>query len=127
MTQLLESKGYRVELWVVTGAFLFNENNEKTIVAVNLKKPEDPLDTVSLINIVAGWFFRTFTFKRYEMITESLGYTMRPSLGQASTPTMKELHQITSDPHKIYVSDVFKLSAAREVIEAELQRYAKEE
>lgn len=57
LTQLLEVKGYSVELWVVNGSNLYDDKPGKSVqTACCLKRCSDPLDSSTFINTVACWF-----------------------------------------------------------------------
>lgn len=59
LTELLERAGYRVDLWGGrTGTNVYTDKSWQCF-AVQLKRPEDPLDRSAVVNAVSGWFYRT--------------------------------------------------------------------
>ena len=122
LTQILEEKGYKVELWVINGSNLYREVNVMT--ACRLKRPQDPLDVSTLINTVSGWFYRTAIFTLLETICEKEGQYKNSGYGNAYTANESELDLITVDELRLYSSGVFTFDGAVSLIEAQMLKLA---
>lgn len=127
LTHHLEAKGYTVEVWVVNGSSLFlNHPHKKVMTGCRLKRHSDPLDVSTLINGVAGWYYRTVVFTMLRTIGKKEEEATHPGLGRPAPPGPADLRVITADIHPIYSSGVYSFSAARDMVVAELNRVAKE-
>lgn len=127
LTKVLEEKGYSVELWVVNGSKLYRNENTQVMTACNLKKCSDPLDTSTLINTVAGWFYRTVIFTLLYTICDQQGKRPEIGLGRCYTPDQNDLDKLTTDANRVYVSGVFSFDGAMDVIQSELAKLADKE
>jgi hypothetical protein len=127
LTRILEERGYRVELWVVNGSYLFSGRQTPVMTACKLKACEDPLDLSTLVNTIGGWFYRTVTFTTLYTICEIAGQTPAHALGSAYYPTEKDLDLISTDPVRIYSSGVFSRDGALDMIRARLQDFVQAE
>ncbi len=65
LADLLEACGYRVELWAVNYCIRAYRDGSSVFQAVRLKPSESPVDIASLVNGIAGWFYRTVVFQSY--------------------------------------------------------------
>jgi hypothetical protein len=65
LADLLESCGYRVELWGAAYNPGGYADGSDAFQAVRLKPSESPVDIASLVNGIAGWFYRTVLFQSY--------------------------------------------------------------
>ncbi len=124
LTYLLEEKGYSVELWVTHGSTFFANRSYPGILAACLKRTSDPLDMSSLVNSVAGWFYRTVIFTLMRTICNKTGEALCPSLGQVRNPTETDLDEITPDALRIYSTGVFTFNGSINLMEAELGKLA---
>lgn len=125
LAQILEQRGYLVELWIVDAGKLFADSQNQVIIACNLKRPQDPLDVSTLVNVASGWFYRTVTFTLMASICEKTGHPLSPGLGRVYMPKPADLDAITPDELRIFSAGVFTFSGAVQVIEREMQRFAK--
>lgn len=124
LTQLLEEKGYRVELWVINGSSLFLNYPRKAIItACKLKNCSDPMDMSTLVNTVSGWFYRTATFTLLRTICRKQDQEMHPALGTAMEPVPADLDMVSMDDLRIYSSGAFSFNGALAQIRAELARF----
>lgn len=65
LAELLEQSGYRVELWttcVTTDMCLDGINGA---ISTCVKRPHEPLDTVTMLNLISGWGLRTLWFNSF--------------------------------------------------------------
>jgi hypothetical protein len=80
LSDLLEACGYRVELWAVNYCTSGYRDGSSAFQAVRLKASESPVDIASLVNGIAGWFYRTVVFQSYHVEkpkpTNGLGHCM---------------------------------------------------
>jgi hypothetical protein len=127
LTEVLEQKGYAVELWVVNGSKLYKGENTKVLTACNLKKCSDPLDTSTLINTVAGWFYRAVIFTLLYTICDEQGKQPEYGLGRCTTPTQNNLDKLTTDANRVYIAGVFSFDGAMSVVQAELKNLAEKD
>ncbi len=67
LADLLEACGYRVELWAVNYCTSGYRDGSSAFQAVQLKARESPVDIASLVNGIAGWFYRTVVFQSYHV------------------------------------------------------------
>jgi hypothetical protein len=67
LADLLEVCGYRVELWAVNYAARGYRDESTAFQAVCLKASASPVDIATLVNGIAGWFFRTVVFQSYHV------------------------------------------------------------
>lgn len=124
LTHILEEKGYSVELWVVAGSNLFANRNYPCVQACCLKKTSDPLDAATLVNTVAGWFYRTVTFTLMRTICAKTGETRSSGYGNVYTCNEDDLDQITPDALRIFSAGVFTFNGAVTLMEAQLGKLA---
>lgn len=124
LTHLLEEKGYSVELWVVAGSTLFANKSYPCMQACCLKKTSDLLDMSTLVNTVAGWFYRTVTFTLMNTICNKTGERMSDGYGRVYNPTEVDLDQITPDALRIYSTGVFTFNGAVSLMETGLGKLA---
>jgi len=61
-TRILESAGYRVDLWLVSHSHENYYDDCDDLLAINLKQPGTPLNLSSIITATSGWFYRTAIF-----------------------------------------------------------------
>lgn len=127
LTKLLEDRGYKVELWVVNGTELYSGKDTKVCTACCLKRCSDPLDTSTLINTVAGWFYRTATFGLLNTICSKEGESVANGYGTCYTPKPQDLDELSRDELRIYSSGVYTFSGALDCIKAEVARFASKE
>jgi len=71
LADLLEKQGHRVELWAADRGLNAYENRYGSFQAVCLKQADEPLDLVSVVNAVSGWFYRTIFFQDLKSETGS--------------------------------------------------------
>ena len=124
LTHILESKGYSVELWVTNGATFFANKPYPGVTACCLKRTSDPLDMSTLVNTVAGWFYRTVTFTLMDTICAKTHETCSSGYGCVYNPTETDLDEITPDALRIYSSGVFTFNGAISLMESELGKLA---
>lgn len=124
LTQILEEKGYQVEVIVVNGSRLFAEDAYPVVTAVRLKAPSDPLDTSTLVNAVAGWFYRTATFTLMYTLCKRHGKTPQWGLGSCYSCKEADLDLLTPDDQRIYSCGIFTFNGAADLMIGELQRLA---
>jgi hypothetical protein len=116
LANLLEAAGYSVEIWTCDSMDCAFKNGDAILNATKVKRADQPLDTATIVNSLAGWFYRTVTFEshytvegRRDVVT-SMGY---PKALSAASP---ELQQITEGADTIVVDGVFDRSAAIELV-----------
>jgi hypothetical protein len=124
LTQILEDKGYKVEVIMVNGTYLYQGKNFPVVTACRLKAPGDPLDTSSLINAVAGWFYRTACFTLMRTFAKLDGEQLAWGLGTVYTCRAADLDVLTPDESRIFASSVFTFNGAANLMVAELERLA---
>jgi hypothetical protein len=122
LTKILESKGYSVELWVVNGCKLFMGLSTRVMSSCCLKRCMDPLDMSTLINVVAGWFYRTVTFTLYETMCKKYNQKVEDGFGPPLSPTQIDLDHITNDMLRIYSSGVYAFNGAVSCLTHELEK-----
>ncbi len=122
LTEILEEKGYSVNLWVVNGTELYEGSSRPIMTACCLKRCSDPLDSSTLINTVAGWFYRTVTFTLLFTICGKQGKKPAMGLGKCHTPSQDELDYITPDELRMYLAGVFSFDGTISAIRHELNR-----
>jgi hypothetical protein len=93
LSDLLEAAGFRVELWAANYVARGYRDGSDAFQAVRLKASESPVDIATLVNGIAGWFFRTVVFQVYHAETaatptDSLG---TPRTIHAELPEVQEL------------------------------------
>ena len=123
LTKLLEEKGYRVELWVINGSFLFDGRPYPVCTACCLKRCSDPLDISTLVNTVSGWFYRTATFTLLETIVDKNNERLAWGLGRVYTPIPEDLNMVTPDLVRIYSSGCYSFSGAIQQVRGEVERF----
>lgn len=124
LTHILEEKGYSVELWVVAGSKLFANKPYPCVQACCLKKTSDPLDAATLVNTVAGWFYRTVTFTLMRTICAKTKETRAIGYGNVYTCDEDDLDQITPDALRIFSAGVFTFNGAISLMESQLGKLA---
>ena len=122
LTQILEEKGYSVELWLVNGSTLFSGKNTRVMTACCLKRCSDPLDISTAINSMSGWFYRTVGFTVDRTICKKQEEGVAYGLGAVATPTQDELDTVTSDELRVYSSGVYSFDGALAMIVGELEK-----
>lgn len=124
LTKILEDKGYTTEVWSVCGSRLYARHAGRNVMtACCLKRPHDPLDVSTLINLVSGWFYRggvlyalNHTMVRKQNQSLAFGH------GMCDTPKPKDLDHLSRDERRVYVSHAFSFDAALGIIERELEK-----
>lgn len=124
LTYLLEEKGYSVELWVAHGSTFFANKPYPGILAACLKRTSDPLDMSSLVNTVAGWFYRTVIFALIRTVGIKTNEAIDSCLGRVYSPTETDLDEITPDALRIYSTGVFTFNGSCNLMESELGKLA---
>lgn len=124
LCHILESKGYRVELWVVNGSQLYSGKRHPVITAAKLKGCGDPLDISTLTNVVAGWFYRTVTFALLDTICAKQGERVAGGYGSCYSPRPADLDRLSADQNRIYSAGCYSFDGALGVIEAEIAKLA---
>lgn len=119
LTELLESAGYRIELWAACHATRSYYNNDPHASAVCLKRGSDPLDQSTLINAVSGWSFRTLFFGAFHLYTKS---SVDSSYGHP-TPLDPLLKEITPDEQLHVANQLWDRSASLSWVRTQLQKY----
>ena len=84
LADLLEACGYRVELWGVNYCICAYRDGSGSFQAVRLKPSQSPVDIATLVNGIAGWFYRTVVFQSYHVEKP------RPTSGLGRTLTIDE-------------------------------------
>jgi len=121
LTEILEAKGYSVELWAVNGSHIFLGNEKRLGLACCLKRCSDPLDRSTLINTVSAWFYRTINFTVRKSIVAENGDNYKSTLGGVFSWSPSELDYITPDERRAYISGVFSYGGALDLVRAELE------
>jgi len=122
LAHLLESKGYRVELWAVD-KFLTTHQKQHVIDGVCLKRTSDALDVSTLSSFVSSWFFRTLSFVvRKTFAVVDLKVVHGPDHGYPRVPTAAELDYFSRDENRIFISGVFSFHDALSLIKHSLER-----
>ncbi len=122
LTEYLEERGYRVELWMVykTSDSHYGWNND-LLNGICVKKTGDPLDRSSLSMAVSSWYHRQGTLNLGETEAGELGYHLQ-ARGRQMTPNAADLDRFSTDENRIYVADVYDFKAASSLIEHELKK-----
>lgn len=119
LTNLLESAGYRVELWVADrSADVFVESFDYCLITCLLKACNAPVDPSSLINAVSGWFFRSAFFASLGLF----GMNVQNNLG-STRPLAPAVKNITPDSKVIIVENVWEKSAAVEFVKKVISHF----
>jgi hypothetical protein len=118
LTSVLEDKGYSVDLWVVEGTTV-GWNKKNIINACRVKAPGVPMVFDTIVNSMAGWFYRTVDFTLYRTQLAHLNIVSE-GYGGAYTPIPAELDMISPDPNRIYSSGVFSFDHAATLMEREI-------
>lgn len=122
LTQILEEKGYRVELWAVNGSKLFADDFNAVMTATCLKHCSDPLDASTLIGTVSGWFYRSVVFTLLDTICHKEQRPVQWGYGSCYTPKPKDLDSVSMDQLRLYASGVFSFNGALDMIIGEVER-----
>jgi hypothetical protein len=126
LTEILEEKGYSVEIWVIAGETSWSGCQTAIYKACRLKCCSDPLDCSTLINSVSGWFYRSATFTLMKSIATHCKKTARHSLGSPCTATQDDIDHLTTDQNRVYSSGVYTFDGACDLMVAELTRIAEQ-
>lgn len=112
LCDLLERRGYSVELWTVNWTSHGYKNGDDTFFALRLKEAGSPLDPADVVNAVSGWFFRTVFFQAYHTRADVRPtYTLgRPNHFAYSTRLLEELRGPNST--LVVIDDVWSLDQA---------------
>lgn len=78
----------------------------------------------TLVNTVAGWFYRTVTFTLMDTICAKTKETCSSGYGCVYNPTETDLDEITPDALRVYSSGVFTFNGAVSLMESELGKLA---
>lgn len=124
---LLEEKGYKVELWVVCGSYLFRNSDIGVCMACQLKKTSDVLDVSTLINTMSGWFYRNSTFSLMETVCLKNREQVSSGYGGCYPPQPQDLDEISRDEYRVYSSGVYTYNGALGVIRSEMAKFATKE
>lgn len=124
LAKKLEEKGYQTEMWVVNGSKLFANDPMRVMTACCLKRPSDPIDVSTLVNIVSGWCYRTLIFNLLYTICRKSNKSVEYGLGSCVTPTQADLDLLSQDGNRCYSAGAFSFSAALNIIESEMQKIA---
>jgi len=122
LAKILEEKGYVTEIWVTNGTRLYQRNRTPVMTACCLKRCSDPLDVSTLINTVAGWFYRTFTFCLLRTICRDQGEKPALGLGPVYLSNATDLDHITPDELRVFSAGVYTFDGAFNVVRDELQK-----
>lgn len=119
LANLLESAGYRVELWVAESCReAFDSTRDPKLTCACLKRADQPLDLATLVNAIAGWFLRTVVWQ------EHYSYPQAPTSFMAMQRPIDpaELAELVGTGETIVIDDIWNRSAAlarvREIIES---------
>ena len=123
LTEVLESAGYRVELWAYEAATKCYTDGTDDLIAARLKSLAEPLDRSTLVNAVSGWFFRTIVFA--ELSQSHDGRTLCDGYGRHRLPESDELCDVTHDPETLVVQDIWNRRDAITFIRTTLERFSK--
>jgi len=119
LTELMESAGYRIELWagdVSSGAHNNDPRGAKHhFSTVRLKNASDPLDSSALVNATSGWYFRTIFFASEWVGKDGISIPVDFGLGRAG-PIGKILPYITPDTQAIVSEDIWDERQAKDWI-----------
>ncbi len=108
LAKLLEEADYRVELWAYEKCNQRYDNAMAGMNAVCLKRPQDPLDTSTLVSSVSGWFYRTVFFRVPSLSRRYLDMSLGPVVQAQSS----DLDLITNDERRIVVERIFSHESA---------------
>jgi len=118
LADMLEQAGYRCEMYAVRCNENAFRNGDGILQTVRLKRADQPLDKSTLVNAIAGWFYRTIWFQSQ--------YAVRPeqasaSMGRRESLELKRglLQQLAGNQTLIF-DDLFTAAQAREVVEKEI-------
>lgn len=122
LAKVLEEKGWSVEIWVVNGSTLYDDEDTSVYTSCCLKRCTDPLDTSTLINTISGWFYRTGIFTLLRTICAKRGKKPDDGLGYPQTPTDEDLDTLSTDPIRLYSAGVFTFDGALSLIQDQLEK-----
>ena len=122
LTELLEAKGYTVELWVTFGSHVFKDKDYAARFGCCLKRTNDVIDTPTLVNSVSGWFFRTIGFTALETAVVECNEKRAEELGYPAPLNQDMKDAITKDENVIEISSVFTFNGAVSVLQNELTK-----
>jgi hypothetical protein len=128
LTEILEERGYNVELWVsikLDEVYVGPKNLKSLSVAARLKQCSDPLDISTLTNTVSGWFFRTAILCLFRACCNHLDGDHALGYGQCSQQTLKDLQVFTNDEYVIHSSGVYSYKGALAMLTAKVEEIAK--
>lgn len=120
LSTLLESAGYRVELWAGQNNNKLYRNGDDGAQLVCYKRCEEPLDVSSLINGVSGWYFRSLGFA---------GFWLHPELtpdypGYGPVGEIDGIvSHVTTDENVIVCQKLWDFNAGVTWIQKQLKRF----
>jgi hypothetical protein len=108
LADLLEACGYRVELWAATYTQRAYYDGADAFIAAKLKGSASPLDIASLVNGIAGWFYRTVVFQSYHVPQRA---RFARNVGSIYD-TMPAIVELAGNARVLTIDDVWDRSAA---------------
>lgn len=126
LTQILESRGYRTEIWAVDATRCNDGSDTMIIEGLRLKRSTDLLDISSLSMGVSGWFYRLGLISSQVGIAKSIGKSLGRGEGRAMEPTAKHFDTYSQDQNRICVSGVFSFQAALALVQYELEKLSEQ-
>lgn len=126
LTEILESLGYRVELWMVYKT-LVNENDHQLLHGVQVKRTSDPLDRSSLSMVVSSWFHRQGNLNLGSTEGQELfGIKEMHGAGRQGIPTQNDLDYYSTDERRLYVAGVESFHQAASLVRHELEKLSEQ-
>lgn len=124
LCDLLEAAGYRVEFWAVRWSRHLYEDGDPSIGAVCLKGSGGVADTSTVVNALAGWFYRTVFFQS----SYSLGAPINRGMGatQLLTTENEFVKQQAGSSKAVVIDGVWNMSAAIDLLDRTLSQFAQQ-
>lgn len=120
IVDILESRGYRVELWQVKGVTA--DNGDRFVSGTCLKRTSDPCDQSSLAMAISGWFFRTVGICSNWAEADVHNVYLGDGSGRSFPPTQADLDQFSKDKNRVSIMETWNFNAALAVVQHELQK-----
>jgi hypothetical protein len=124
LADLLEACGYRIELWAVNYTTYYcggcYADGSDAFQAVRLKASASPLDIASLVNGIAGWFYRTVVFQSYHVETVKV----QSGLGvvQRITEDLPLVRELAGNARIVTIDGVWDRYAAESKVQEVMSR-----
>ena len=126
LAYILESRGFRTQICVMAGSIRHDVKNpeHKYALFLELKREQDPCDITSMINVAAGWFYRSLGFSFKKLLVRQKSGKLHDQLGIPNTPNQSCIDKaIGENCNRITITHVFSPGAAINLVEDELRKF----